>query len=227
MPSTDLVIFDCDGVLVDSERATTRLLAEVITEFGLPTSVEDAVRLYKGTDLAVIVERVSAELGKPVDGMVDVYRGRMYAELAADCPPIDGAPEALDAVETAGIAWCVASNGPRRKIETTLTASGLMPRVPADRVLSAYEVGVWKPEPGLFLKAAELLGSDPAACVVVEDSKSGVAAGKAAGMRVVAHADLTPGDQLRDAGADAVIDSMHDLADALGITAAPRSGGPR
>ncbi|MEQ8769383.1 MAG: HAD-IA family hydrolase [Phycisphaerales bacterium] len=226
MPATDLVIFDCDGVLVDSERATTRLLAEVITEFGLPTSVDDAIRLYKGTDLAVIVERVGAELGKPVDGMVEVYRGRMYAELAAECLPIAGAVEALDAVDAAGLAWCVASNGPRKKIETTLTASGLMARVPASRVFSAYEVGSWKPEPGLFLKAAEESGSDPASCVVVEDSKSGVAAGKAAGMRVIAHADLTPADQLLDAGADAVIESMHDLADALGI-AAPKPEGTR
>lgn len=219
MSPTDLIIFDCDGVLVDSERATTRLLAEVITEFGLPTSVDDAVRLYKGTDLAVIVDRVSAELGKPVDGIVDVYRARMYAELAEHCPPCPGVPEALDAVEAAGLAWCVASNGPRKKIETTLTASGLMPRVDSARVFSAYEVGTWKPEPGLFLKAAEVAGSDPASCVVVEDSEAGVVAGKAAGMVVIAHADLTPRDHLIDAGADVVIQSMHELAGALGIDA--------
>ncbi|GJM19594.1 MAG: hydrolase [Phycisphaeraceae bacterium] len=217
MPRTDLVIFDCDGVLVDSERVTTRLLAEVITEFGLPTTVEDAIARYKGTDLSVIVEHVGAQLGRPADELVEIYRGRMYAELGAACDACPGAPEALDAVEAAGLGWCVASNGPRKKIETTLRSSGLTNRVDPARVFSAYEVGVWKPEPGLFLAAAESLGASPERCVVVEDSRSGVVAGKAAGMRVIAYADITPAADLLDAGADAVIASMHELATALGI----------
>lgn len=216
MNRTDLVIFDCDGVLVDSERTTTRLLAEVITEFGLPTTVDEAVARYKGTDMHVIAERVSERLGRPADGLVETYRERMYGALA-DCPAMDGAGAALDAVEAGGLAWCVASNGPRKKIETTLGASGLAPRVDPARVFNAYEVGSWKPDPGLFLAAAAAMGHEPARCVVVEDSTSGVRAALAAGMGLVALSDLTPADKLREAGAETVITSMRDLAGALGI----------
>lgn len=216
-----LVIFDCDGVLVDSERTTTRLLAEVITEFGLPTTVEDAIARYKGTDLGVIVSTVERELGRRAEGLVEAYRARMYAALAADCPAIPGAVETLDALEASGVAWCVASNGPRQKMETTLGASGLASRCAAERLFSAYEVGSWKPDPGLFLAAARAMGAEPSSCVVVEDSVSGVRAALGAGMGIVAFADLTPAGEHRAAGAGTVIESMHDAANALGLVPRP------
>ena len=217
MDGLDLIIFDCDGVLVDSERTTTRLLAQFLTELGVPTTVEEAVHRYKGTDLHVVAARVERQLGRPVERFIETYRERMGPALAADCPAMDGAPEALDAVERAGVAWCVASNGPRSKMETTLRASGLAGRVDPARVFSAYEVGTWKPDPGLFLAAAAAMGVEPGACVVVEDSVSGVRAALAAGMGVVAVSDLTPADRLREAGAGTVITSMRDLPGVLGI----------
>lgn len=214
----DLVIFDCDGVLVDSERTTTRLLAQFLTELGVPTTVEEAIHQYKGTDLHVVAARVEARLGRPVERFIETYRERMGPALAADCPAMDGAIEALDAVERAGVAWCVASNGPRMKLETTLRASGLEARVDPARIFSAYEVGKWKPDPGLFLAAAGAMGAAPDRCVVVEDSVTGVRAALAAGMGIIAMSDLTPADKLREAGAERVITSMRDLAGVLGLT---------
>ena len=217
-----LVILDCDGVLVDSERVTTRLLAEYLTELGVPTTVEDAIHTFKGTDLNVIAERLTEQLGRPFDGFVEGYRERMYPALTT-CPAIEGAPEMLDAMDAAGVAWCVASNGPRTKMETTLLASGLADRIERARIYSAYEVGVWKPDPGLFLTAAEQLGHDPASATVIEDSTSGIRAARDAGMRAIGYADLTPRAVLLDAGAHEVIDSMHDAPRALGLAHAENS----
>lgn len=214
----ELVILDCDGVLVDSERITTVLLAEIVTELGWPVSREDSIALFKGKDMKIIRAMVEERLQRSVgDEFVTGYRRRMAERFAAQgVPAIDGAGELLDWLDARGIGHVVASNGPQEKMRQTL---GCM-RCNGDahdwyarfdgRCHSAYDINCWKPDPGLFLHAAEAMGAPAEHCVVIEDSVSGIAAAAAAGMRSIGYADLTPAADLRSAGATAVVDSMHE-----------------
>lgn len=217
------MIFDCDGVLVDTERITLRVIAEWVASLGVPMTTEVAAERYKGRDIELIRAEVEAELGQSVPGFVEGYRSRMFEAFEAGVDPIAGATAALDALDAAGIAWCVASNGPQIKMEASLSAAGLLDRVggldrtKGSRVFSAYDVGKWKPEPDLFLFAAKECGVDVSRCVVVEDSTSGVEAAVRAGMPCVAYADITSAEALRAAGATVVVESMGDVPAVLGI----------
>ena len=181
---TELAIFDCDGVLVDSEDLSAMALLRMASPFGLRLSAADAKSLFHGRKLSACLEDIERQIGRalPVD-FVDKYRTEMSAVFAAELKPIVGVRDAIDAMD---IPRCVASSGPRSKIEFSLTITGLLPYF-VGRIFSAYEVGSWKPEPGLFLHAAKACGTEPHACTVVEDSLPGVLAGVAAGMRVLAY----------------------------------------
>lgn len=220
----ELVIFDCDGVLVDTEPLTNRLLAEVITEAGWPVTTEDSVRLFKGTNLNIVQRRVEAEVGRELPELLTIYRERMFAAFEAGIEPVDGAAELLDLLDDlrdrhgSGPLRCVASNGPQSKMRASLTAAGLIDRFDhrgTRRIYSAYDIEVWKPEPDLFLHAAAEMGVSPGACVVIEDSVSGIEAARAAGMPVVGLGGLTPGGALAEAGASVVIETLSQLADSL------------
>ena len=220
----ELVIFDCDGVLVDSERITLRVIAEWVDSLGVPMSTELAAQRYKGRDIELIKAEVEAELGRTVDDFVEGYRARMFAAFeSGGVPQIPGALDAIDAIDRVGVDWCVASNGPQVKMNAALGSAGLLDRVggldraSGSRVFSAYDVGKWKPEPDLFLFAAKERGFTPEACVVVEDSTSGVEAAVRAGIPCVAYADITPAETLRAAGATVVVSSMGDVPSAIGI----------
>jgi HAD superfamily hydrolase (TIGR01509 family) len=188
-----LVIFDCDGVLVDSEPITTATWVAALAEFGLTWTADDLDRSYRGGKLADVVAAAEAALGGPLPGdFVERFRERLYERLRIDVRPVPGIHEALDALP---YATCVASNGPRAKMEATLGSTGLMARFEG-RVFSAYDIDSFKPEPGLFLHAARTCGVAPARCVVVEDSDTGIRAARAAGMTVLAfgldrHASFT------------------------------------
>lgn len=222
----DLIIFDCDGVLVDTEPTTNALLARCVTEAGLPMSVEDSINTFKGRDLNEIVSELESRLSRKLPDFLDTFRARMFEAFETDPPPpVPGAVELLDLLDATDGAprRCVASNGPVKKMLASLTGSGLLPRfacgvtpghLSGHAIFSAYDVGVWKPEPDLFLHAARTMDAPPDRCLVIEDSPSGVTAALRAGMRVIALAGLTPEHALRDAGADRVI---HHL-DALGQT---------
>lgn len=229
MPAIDLVILDCDGVLVDSERITTVLLAEIVTELGWPVSGADAVTHFKGRDMKDIQADIERRLGRALgDAFVPGYRARM-AERFRDqgVPPIEGAAELLDWLDERGISHVVASNGPHEKMVQTLgrirlglTGAGGEETLDwyarfADRCFSAYDIGCWKPDPGLFLHAAEVMGARPSACVVVEDSVSGVLAARAGGMRAIGYTDLTPAAELLGAGAEAAVGTMREVKDTL------------
>lgn len=214
----ELVILDCDGVLVDSERITTVLLAEIVSELGWAVSREDSIALFKGKDMKVIRALVEERLGRSVgEGFVPGYRARMADRFATQgVPIIAGAPELLDWLDARGIGHVVASNGPQEKMKQTLgrvrlnsDAGDWYARFDG-RCHSAYDINCWKPDPGLFLHAAEAMHAQPEHCVVIEDSVSGIAAAGAAGMRSIGYADLTPEEDLRAAGATAVVDSMHE-----------------
>ena len=179
----DAVLFDCDGVLVDSERVATECIIEFAARFGAVFEFDEALERFTGARMADnlrdIEERGKCKLP---DDFEDSLRAHMAAQFEARLEPMDGAEALIEALD---VPYCVASNGPRSKMEVTLRIAGLLEHF-AGRIVSAYEVGVWKPDPGLFLHAARMLGTPPDRCAVVEDSDYGIAAGVAAGMQVFA-----------------------------------------
>jgi beta-phosphoglucomutase-like phosphatase (HAD superfamily) len=216
----ELVIFDCDGVLVDTEPLTNRLLAACVSEAGWAISTSDSIRMFKGHDLNEIVLEVERRVGRPLPDLLPTYRARMFEAFAREAiAPIEGAIELLDALDRSHASAarprrCVASNGPMNKMHASLTSAGLIGRfhhAGEPRLYSAYEVGLWKPDPALFLHAARDMASAPASCIVIEDSTSGVVAARRAGMPVVALAGLTPAASLVEAGATLVIEHLREL----------------
>jgi HAD superfamily hydrolase (TIGR01509 family) len=202
----DLVVFDCDGVLVDSEHLANRVLAELLTELGLPTTTEQSIATYMGLSMASAVERIEASLGRAVPSdFAERYRSATFAAFERELTIVEGVVEVIE-----GLRWpsCVATSGDPDRVRRTLTLTGLHHHFDG-RIFSAVEVPRGKPFPDLFLHAAATMGVDPAGCVVVEDSPLGVAAAKAAGMKVLGYAAMTPVVKL--AGADATFDQMTAL----------------
>ena len=193
-----LVIWDCDGVLVDSERPGTRVLAESLTAAGLPMAAEEAAARFKGGSMQAVVAWAEERLGRALPaGFLEDHRARSFRAFREEVRATEGVVEALDRIARPG---CVASGGPPEKMRLTLGVAGLLPRFEG-RLFSSYEVGSWKPDPGLFLHAARAMGAPPARCVVIEDSVPGVRAAVAAGIPVFGFADLTPEADLAAAGA--------------------------
>lgn len=209
--ATELVIFDCDGVLVDSEGITTDAWVEAMRGLGLAWQAADVMHHFRGGKMADVIATAEAELGAPVpEDFVQGFRARLYERLGSEVEAVPGIAAALDALVHP---VCVASNGPREKMDVTLGCTGLLKRF-AGRIFSAYEVGSFKPEPGLFLHAAKACGAAPERCVVIEDSDSGVRAGVAAGMTVLAYDGH--GESFRAEGAR----RFSDMADLPGLIAA-------
>ena len=196
-----LAIFDCDGVLVDSETIAHRALADALNELGLRITLEDAFTLFRGNTTAQSVAIIEERLGRKLaEDFFPVWREGLF-ELFRREPvkPIDGIVEALDSVT---IPTCVVSNGTLRKMQTTLGVTGLLPRFEG-RLFSA-DMGIpGKPAPDLFLAAAKALAAAPERTVVIEDSRSGVEGAIAAGMTVLGYAgeDYTDPKELEAAGA--------------------------
>lgn len=209
MPRFDLVIFDCDGVLVDSERITNGVFAAMLKEIGLPVTLDDMFERFVGLSMARCLEQVAAMLGKaPPAGFEADYRRRAQAALEAELQAVPGVAAMLDALP---LPYCVASNGSHDKMRATLGLTGLLPRF-AGRMFSAADVAAPKPAPDVFLHAARSLGAAPARCLVIEDTPTGTRAGAAAGMTVWAYAALMPAGRLTEAGAAATFDSMSQLS---------------
>jgi HAD superfamily hydrolase (TIGR01509 family) len=204
----ELVIFDCDGVLVDSERIVIRIDAMILEQLGWSLTEAEIVERFVGRSTESITVDIEAHIGRSLpsdweDEFESLYRDALARELI----PVDGIAEALDAIM---LPTCVASSGSHEKMRFTLGLTGLYERF-AGRIFSASEVARGKPEPDLFLHAAAQMGVAPAACVVVEDSEPGVRAARAAGMRVFGYAGgVTPAARL-EAHATVVFDDMRDL----------------
>lgn len=181
----DTIIFDCDGTLVDSEPITVKVLIDFVKEFGLELSYEDALPLFVGRDMpaimAVLESWMNSEL--PVT-FSEEFRARQASALRKELTVISGAHELLSSLERQ---FCVASNAPQAKIEINLTTTGLSQFFTSETTFSAYDINVWKPEPDLFLYAADRLKVDASRCVVIEDSQAGIDAGLAAGMQVIGY----------------------------------------
>lgn len=229
MHSAQLIIFDCDGVLVDSEPITNRLLAQCVSEAGWAIDADYSVKHFKGRNLHEIHGEVEARVGRKLPTLLEDYRRLCYETFETQgVPAIEGIHDLLDCLDElaqrepeAAPHRCVATNAPVRKMRMTLGGSGLIDRFahrhdPArETMFSAYQINRWKPEPDLFLHAASAMGHGPGECVVVEDSVSGVRAARAAGMRVIALAALTPEQALKDAGASRVIGGHAELVEEL------------
>jgi HAD superfamily hydrolase (TIGR01509 family) len=207
-----LVIFDCDGVLVDSERLAVRVEAAVLAELGWPLSQAEVIERFMGRSQAFMVQAILERLG---DRLPDGWQQRLdrgyRAAFDAELTPVDGVVEALDRIATP---TCVASGGSHETLRHTLGLTGLYERFQG-RIFSASEVAEGKPAPDLFLHAAARMGAEPAACAVVEDSRYGVEAARAAGMLAFGYTGgLTPPERL--AGPRTVLfDDMRRLPDLL------------
>ena len=210
----DLVIFDCDGVLVDSERLIVKLEAQIFRERGWPLTEDDIIREFVGLSDSAMRERLSELVGEQLADDWDAeYTDRYRRALADGIEAVPGVATAIDAVERAGLATCVASSGSHQKMALTLGNTGLLGRFDG-RIFSSTdpEVERGKPAPDLFLHAAARMGVEPDRCAVVEDSPFGLAAALDAGMTAFGFAgSVTPVHRLALEGVT-IFHSMTDLA---------------
>ncbi|OWY26493.1 HAD family hydrolase [Herbaspirillum robiniae] len=179
----DLVIFDCDGTLVDSEVVAAQAWSEHVAAYGVDLTAQQALAQFRGVSMKLCLARIEELHGKPLPASFEAeLRALMAVMLEQRLQPIAGA---LEMVQALAVPYALASNAPHHKIELCLRVTGLLPYF-AGRIYSAYDVQRWKPDPALFLFAADSLGVAPSRCAVVEDSLPGVQAGLAAGMKVIA-----------------------------------------
>lgn len=203
------MIFDCDGVLVDSDRISLRIEAEMITALGLRMSYEGCVREFLGIGMPATIAILEDRLGRPLpEGWEEELDAAIVAAYRRELRPVEGIVAALEVIERVEIPSCIASSGSHEKMWLTLGLTGLRERFEG-RIFSADEVALSKPAPDLFRHAAARMETPPERCVVVEDSPAGVAAAQAAGMRALGFAATVPPDRLADA--DVVFDSMAEL----------------
>jgi HAD superfamily hydrolase (TIGR01509 family) len=213
----ELVIFDCDGVLVDSEPISARVLAGVLSAEGLPTTPTEAQQTYQGLLLSEVALRAEERLGRPLpEDFLDRFVRDRAAVFRRELAPVSGAAEAVRGISAAGIGVCVASQGKLEKTELSLALTGLRDLFAAGALFSAHEVPRGKPHPDLFLHAAAAMGVTPSRCMVVEDTPSGIAAAVAAGMRVLGYAPDGHGASMKASGAE-VLRALDDLPGTLGI----------
>ncbi|MFE0678608.1 HAD family hydrolase [Streptomyces sp. NPDC058867] len=211
----DLVIFDNDGVLVDSEPISNRLLAAYLTELGHPTTYEESLRDYMGSAMHRVHDLVEERTGTrlPAD-FDDVFHARVFAAFERELKPVHGAEEVLAKLTADGVPYCLASSGSHERIRVGHRTTGLSRWFGEEMIFSSQDVGRGKPAPDLFLYAAERMGVAPERCAVVEDSPLGVQAAVAAGMDVYGFTAMTPASRL--AGATALFGDMGELIELLG-----------
>ena len=204
----ELVIFDCDGVLVDSERITNEIFCSMLNELGVAVTLEDMFERFVGLSMPQCVSLIAEMQGvPPPQSFVPELRFRAAEALKEQIKPIPGVAKTLKALS---IPYCVASSGEHEKIRLTLGATGLL-KYFENRIFSVADVERPKPAPDVFLFAASRLGVDPGRCAVVEDTPTGVRAAVAAGMHVFGFSANTPEHRLRQAGAHEVFSEMRLL----------------
>ncbi|WP_299630279.1 HAD family hydrolase [uncultured Roseobacter sp.] len=211
----DLVIFDCDGVLVDSEPLTNVIIRDNLARHGLKISIDQVVDLFVGGTMMGVMKTARDMGAKLPGGWLDTIYSEIFDVLADRVEPVPGIAAVLDALDDAGIPYAVGSNGPHRKMEITLTRTGLIERLQG-RIYSREDVANPKPAPDVYLKAAQEAGVAPDRCVVVEDSASGARAGKAANMCTFGYVAQSDPARL-DPICDRLFASMDALPDLLGL----------
>jgi HAD superfamily hydrolase (TIGR01509 family) len=202
----DLVIFDCDGVLVDSERLVVRTEAEILTGLGWPLSEADIVKRFVGRSAAYMHQEIERHLGRSIDWDLE-FESRYRQVFEQELAPVPGVVDALGQIP---VPVCVASSGTHERMRFTLGTTGLYDRFDG-RIFSVDEVAHGKPAPDIFLHAARKMNVTPERCAVIEDSVSGVTAGLAAAMAVFAFAGGVTGPTQLSIGDAVVFDDMRDL----------------
>ncbi|MGW8380970.1 HAD family hydrolase [Streptomyces sp. ODS28] len=210
----DLVIFDNDGVLVDSEPLSNRILAGYLTELGHPTSYEDSLRDYMGAAVHRVHDLVHERSGRKLpEDFDEVFHARVFEAFRRELMPVAGVAEVLDKLDADEIPYCVGSSGSHERIRVALRKTGLYDRFGERRIFSSEDVGRGKPAPDLFLHAARQMGVPAERCAVVEDSPLGVRAARDAGMDVYAFTAMTPAERLP--GANGYFERMPELPELL------------
>lgn len=211
------VLFDCDGVLVDSETITSRVWAGLLTEIGLPTTTEQSLATYLGNSMLRCLEIVKDQLGaEPPPHLLPMFHERVNAALAREVEAVEGVVDLLDQLDSHAIPYAVVSNGDPDKMRTTLGKTGLLSRFDG-RCYSAAVMGRPKPAPDIFLLAAEELGVRAEYVTVIEDSPLGVEGASMAGMTVVGFASLVAPSRLKKSGAHYTAASMREIGELLGL----------
>lgn len=178
------IIFDCDGVLVDSELISFGVLIEMAEKLGVKIDLNFALKNFQGKSLECVIEYMEDILGHRIPSDFEkLYREKSFEAFKNNVKPIDGVPELLERIK---IPYCVASGGPIEKIRLNLSTAKLLDKF-ENKIFSSYEINSWKPDPGIFLFAAEKMGFTPTECVVIEDSLSGVIAAQNGGFDVLVY----------------------------------------
>ncbi|MFD5101023.1 HAD family hydrolase [Streptomyces albidochromogenes] len=210
----DLIIFDNDGVLVDSEPISNTILAGYLSELGHPTTYEDSLRDYMGSAVHRIHDLVLERSGQRLPEDFDkTLHARIFAAFEQELKPVAGAEDLLGRLVADGVSYCLASSGSHERIRVGHLVTGLDEWFEDSWIFSSQDVGRGKPAPDLFLHAAEQMGVPPERCVVVEDSPLGVEAARAAGMDVYGFTAMTPADRL--SGAKGCFSDLSELPDLL------------
>ncbi|WP_159019229.1 HAD family hydrolase [Algibacter sp. L3A6] len=201
------VIFDCDGVLVDSEPVSIQVLVDIANEYGANIDLAYGMKHFKGSFFDACKRMISELAQKQLpDSLEREYRQRSFEAFKKDMKPVEGVKGVLKNINRP---FCVASSGPEDKIELNLGLTGLLPFF-ENKIFSCYKIQKWKPDPAVFLWAAETMGFKPEECVVIEDSISGVRAAKAGGFDVFGYVAHDYNNQLKDE-ATQTFDSMDKL----------------
>ncbi|MBT2441645.1 HAD family hydrolase [Streptomyces sp. ISL-36] len=210
----ELVVFDNDGVLVDSEPISNTILAGYLTELGHSTSYEDSLRDYMGAAVHRVHDLIGERTGQRLPQDFDeTLHARVFAAFERELEAVAGATDVLKQLVEAEVPYCVASSGSHERIRVGHRKTGLDAWFRDENIFSAEDVGRGKPAPDLFLHAAARMGVAPERCVVIEDSRLGVQAALAAGMEVYGFTAMTPQDRL--AGANGFFDDMGKLLELL------------
>jgi HAD superfamily hydrolase (TIGR01509 family) len=216
---TELVIFDCDGVLVDSEPISISVLVDALAIAGVAMSEDEAHERFLGRSLKSMSDILHEDYGLAIDtAFLESMRKVLYERFRHELQPVEGIADTIDRL---GIAHCVASSSQPERIRLSLSVTGLIDRFEPN-IFSATMVSRGKPAPDLFLHASTQMGVEPAHCIVVEDSPAGVEAAKAAGMRVLAFAGASHARSPRHRDAllrlkpDVLFDDMRELLQFVG-----------
>lgn len=211
--TSPLIIFDCDGILVDSEVINSKVFYEMILEEGIDIPFETLQEDMLGGALHLTMTFLENTYNKKLSHeFIPEFRKRTFERFKHDLKPIHGIIYSLDQLTHTK---CVASNGPVEKIRLNLEITGILSRFDANHIFSAYDIKTWKPEPDLFLHAAKNMNYAPENAIIIEDSANGIQAAKNANMKVIAYAVQEKKEQLQALKPDILIEDMHDLGEAI------------
>lgn len=201
------IIFDCDGVLIDSESIAIRVLVDMANDLGANMDFKESLISLKGKALNLCMDIISKRINNPLPIHFEQdYRINTFEAFRKDIQPINGIK---DVVQSLNVPFCVASSGPENKIRLNLEITGLLPFFEGN-IFSCYVIQKWKPEPDIFLWAAKTMGFIPSECLVIEDSVSGVKAAKTGGFDVYGYTEHDYNNEL-EALATKTFGSMDDL----------------